>query len=84
MIDSNSGGRTTEVVKRTQQIGEHPTKLFASTFLSDYYDGLMQDCKIIFIDKTDSLDPTRWEFFWMRVLKTIASLSLNVGEGYSY
>ena len=44
----------------------------------------MNDCEIILIDKTDSSEPTRREFFWIRVLKTIASLGINVDEGYDY
>ena len=32
----------------------------------------------------DCLDPTRMEFFWMRVLKTIAPLGLNIGEVCDY
>ena len=32
------------------------------------------------IDKTDPSDPTRKEFFWMRKLKTLAPLGLNVLE----
>ena len=51
-------------------------------FLSDDHKGLMNDCESIFIDKTDSSDPTRREFFWMRVLKTIAPWGLNIDEGY--
>ena len=44
----------------------------------------MIDCEIIFIDKTDSSDPTRREFLWMRVLKTIPPLRCNIDEGYDY
>ena len=44
----------------------------------------MNDCEIIFIGKTDFSDPTKREFFWMRVRKTITPLSLNVDEGYNY
>ena len=44
----------------------------------------MNDCEIIFIDKMDPLESTRREFFWMRVLKTIAPMGLNIDEGYSY
>ena len=44
----------------------------------------MNDCEITFIDKTDPSDPTRREFFWMRVLKTIALLGLNIDVGYDY
>ena len=57
---------------------------FHQHFLSDGHDGLMNNCEIIFIDKTDPSDPTRREFFWMRVLKIIAPLGLNIDEGYNY
>ena len=50
----------------------------------DGHDGLMNDCEIIFIDQTDSSDPTRREFLWMRVLKTIAPFRLNIDEDYAY
>ena len=53
-------------------------------FLSEGHNSLEHDCKIIFIDKTDPSDPTRREYFWMRVLKTIAPLGLNIDEGYAY
>ena len=57
---------------------------FHQHFLSDGHNGLMNNCEIIFIDKMDSSDPTRRKFFWMRVLKTIPLLALNIGEGYDY
>ena len=44
----------------------------------------MIDCKIIFVGKTDSSDPTRREFLWMRVLKTMPPLRRNIDEGYDY
>ena len=44
----------------------------------------MNDSEIIFIDKTELSNPTRRELFWMRVLKTIAPLGLNIDEGYDY
>ena len=44
----------------------------------------MIDCKIIFVDKTDSSDPTRREFLWMRVFKTMPPLRRNIDEGYDY
>ena len=85
MIDSDSGGTTTKVAKGTQQMEEHPTKTISiNIFLSDGHNGLMNDCEIIFIDKTDPSDSTRLEFFWMRVLKTIAQLGLNIDEGSVY
>ena len=56
---------------------------FHQHFLSDGHNGVMNNCEIIFIGKTDSLDPTRRGFFWMRVLKTIAPLG-PIDEGYDY
>ena len=44
----------------------------------------MNDCEIIFIDKTDSSDPTRRGFFWINVFKTIDPLGLNIDQGYDY
>ena len=44
---------------------------FHQRFLSEGHNGLEHDCEIIFIDKTDPSDPTRREYFWMRLLKTI-------------
>ena len=38
-------------------------KYFHQHFLGDSNNGLMNDCETIFIDKTDSSDPTRREFF---------------------
>ena len=38
---------------------------FHHHFLSKDRQGLLGDCKITFIDNTDSSDPTRKEFFWM-------------------
>ena len=68
-----------------QQMGGHLAKTISiNIFLSDGHDGLMNDCEIIFIDKTDPSDPSGREFFWMRVLKTIAPLGLNIDEDYNY
>ena len=38
----------------------------------------MNGFEIIFIDKTDSLDPTSRKLFWVKVLKTTAPLGLNM------
>ena len=42
--------------------------------------GLLEDCEITLIYKTDSSDPTRREFFWMYELKNLAPLGLNICE----
>ena len=49
-------------------------------FLSEGHNGLINDVKIVFIDKTDSSDLTRREEFWRNKLKTLAPYSLNVEE----
>ena len=54
---------------------------FHQHFLRENDHGLLEDCEIRLIDKTDPSDPTRREFFSMRKLKTLASLGLNVVEG---
>ena len=65
--------------------GETPNpNYFHQHFLCDGHNGLMDDSEIIFIDKTNPSDPTRREFFWMRVLKNIVPLGLNIDEGYDY
>ena len=45
-------------------------------FLSEGHNGLINDVEIIFIDKTDPLDPSRIEEFW----KTSTLYGLNVEE----
>ena len=64
--------------------GKPNQNYFHQHFLSNGNNELMNDCEITFIDKTDPSDPTRREFFWMRVLKTIAPLGLNIDVGYDY
>ena len=52
-------------------------------FLSEGHNGLINDVKIVFIDKTDSSDLTRREEFWSIKLKTLAPYGLNVEEQLS-
>ena len=54
---------------------------FHQHFLSENHHGLLEDCEIRLIDKTDPSDPTRREFLSMRKLKTLAPLDLNILEG---
>ena len=71
--------------QRNAADGETPNQnYFHQHFLCDGHNGLMDDSEIIFIDKTNPSDPTRREFFWMRVLKNIVPLGLNIDEGYDY
>ena len=54
--------------------------IYIQHFLSEGHHGLVNDCEITLIDKTDSSDPTRREFFWIRLLKTYYPLGLNIEE----
>ena len=51
---------------------------FHQHFLSEEHNGLLENCGITFIDKTDSTEPTRRKFFWMYELKTFAPPGLNI------
>ena len=53
---------------------------FRKHFPSEKHHKLLGDCETRLIDKTDPSDPTRREFFWIRKLKTLAPLGLNVVE----
>ena len=55
-------------------------KYFHEHFLSHDHKGLINDTEIIFIDKTDSLDPTRREELWQAKLKILAPNGLNIEE----
>ena len=50
--------------QRKAQRGEDcMQKCFHDYFLSDSHNGLINDVEIVFVDKTDSSDPTRREEF---------------------
>ena len=55
---------------------EHPQMKLHQHFMSENHQGLLSDCEITLIDKTDSSDPTQREMFWIRKLKTLAPLGL--------
>ena len=59
---------------------ECPQLSFHRHFLSENHTGLVNDCTITLIDKTDAKDPTRRENVWIRKLKTLAPLGLNMEE----
>ena len=66
--------------REAAQGGTPPQSFFHQHFLSEGHHGLVKDCEITLIDKTDSSDPTRREFFWIRLLKTYYPLGLNIEE----
>ena len=66
--------------REAAQGGTPPQSFFHQHFLSEGHHGLVNDCEITLIDKTDSSDPTRREFFWIRLRKTYYPLGLNLEE----
>ena len=55
-------------------------KYFYDHFLREGHKGLINDIAIVFIDKTDSSNPTRREEFWRKKLETLAPYGLNMEE----
>ena len=55
-------------------------KYLHEQFLNEGHSGLINDVEIIFINKTDSSDPTRTEGFWKTKLQTLVIYGLNVEE----
>ena len=49
-------------------------------FSSNNHNGLLEDCSITRIDKTDGSDPTRREECWRRVLKIVSPYGLNTTD----
>ena len=53
--------------------------LFAH-FNDEYHNGFLSDCMITLIDKKDGFNPQCREQYWIRSLKTISPLGLNLSE----
>ena len=51
-------------------------------FLQDDHHGFLNDVHDILINKTQASDPTKREYFWMRILKTYYPYGLNIEETY--
>ena len=49
-------------------------------FSSNNHNGLLEDCSITRIDKTDGSDPTRREEYWRRILKIVSPYGLNTTD----
>ena len=77
--DIGSDGIITSLVKGKLREGWIVCKMH-DHFLSESHNGLVNDVKIVFIDKTDSSDLTRREEFCSIKLKTLAPYGLNVEE----
>ena len=57
-----------------------PQMDFHRHFLGNNHNGLISDCSITFIDKTDPKNPCERENFWIQTLKTLKPLGLNTVE----
>ena len=68
--------------REVAQEGTTPQSYFHQLFLSEEHQGLVNSCEITLINKTDSSDPTRWEFFSIRLFKTYYSLALNIEQEF--
>lgn len=56
----------------------HTQVFFHQHFLEANHNGLVNDCEITLIDKTDPAEPTIREAYWIERLKTIYPLGLNI------
>ena len=45
-------------------------KFLQNHFLQDDHKGFLEDVEVRLIDKTKCSDPTKWDYNWMRTLKT--------------
>ena len=61
-----------------------PTKLipnlFHSHFLGEKHNGLMNDCDIVIIDKTNPAEQTIREKYWINRLKPMHPSGLNIEQ----
>ena len=57
-------------------------KFLHEHILKDDHHGFEKDVTICLIDKTQSSDPHKREYYWMRILKTLAPFGLNTEDTY--
>ena len=62
---------------------DHAQKYFHKHFRSHGHNGLINDVKIIFIDKIDPSDPTRREEFWRSLATKNTSIEWPEHRGMS-
>ena len=53
-----------------------------NTFLKKDHHGFEKDVSICLIDKTQSSDPHKREYYWIRTLKTLAPFGFNTEDTY--
>ena len=57
-------------------------KFLQSHFLQRDHQGFLKDVEVRLIDKTQAFDPTKREFYWMRMLKTSYPDGFNIENDY--
>ena len=58
----------------------HTQAFFHSHFLGEKHNGLMNDCDIVIIDKTNPAEPTIRETYWINRLMTMYPSGLNIEQ----
>ena len=58
----------------------HTQRYLHSHFLQENHNGLITDCDIVIIDKTDPAEPTVRENYWINRLRAMYPLGLNVNN----
>ena len=66
--------------RKSDRVEDCIQKYLHEYFLSEGHNSFINDAEIIFIDKTDSSDPTRRDEFWRTKLKALAPYGLSVEE----
>ena len=59
---------------------EHQQNYFRQHFLTEDHNGLIEDCEICLIDKTDSSDPTRRESFRIARVRNLSPEGFRIQE----
>ena len=73
--------RITYEKRKPERGGHYMLKYLHEHFVSHGQKGLITDVEVIFINKTDSFNPTKKAKFWRTKLNTLALDGLNVDEG---
>ena len=57
-------------------------KFLQSHFLQLDHQGFLKDVEVRLTDKTQASDPTKKEFYWMRIPRTLYPGSFNIESDY--
>ena len=72
------------VVKKVESgnMEDGKQKFLQSYVLQLDHQGFLKDVEVRLLDKTQSSDPTKKEFYWMRTLRTLYPDGLNIESDY--